>query len=71
MVLLCCYFLLGKFKEYKNFNFKFSFFDGYKDRIVKVRGENIFYLIYFSIMYNLKYIDIWDVGLFWICVLDL
>lgn len=71
MAPLCCHFPLGKSKEYKNSNFKPSLLDGYKDRIAKARGENTLYLTYFSIMYNLKYIDIWDVGLLWTCAPDL
>lgn len=62
---------MKKIKESRNSKLELYLLDCYEDKFVKVGGENTVYLIYFSMMYNFKYIDMWDVDLFLTCVLVL
>lgn len=62
---------MKKIKEPKNPKLELYLLDCSEHKFVKVGGENTVYLIYFSMMYNFKYIDMWDVDLFLTCVLVL
>lgn len=71
MAPLCCHVPIRKSEESKNSKSELGLLDCYGDIFAKVGGENLFYLTYFSMMHNFKYIDIWDVGLLWTCALVL